>query len=99
MENTTVLNELKETELLKLKQEPGKDILVGSPGITDQLTKLGLIDEYYFLMQPMIAGNGKRFFETIKLDNPIHLCLKETKSFKSGAVALCYRSTNRKGGR
>ena len=95
--NTTVLNELKRAELLKWKQGAGKDILVGSPGITDQLTQLGLIDEYYFLVHPMIAGNGRRFFETTKLDTPIHLSLHDTKSFKSGAIALFYRRINRKG--
>src|SRR5438105_11218614 len=69
--NTTVLNDLNSTGLLKLKQKPGKDILVGSPSIVDQLAQLGLIDDYYFLVHPMISGNGKRFFEARKLNNPI----------------------------
>ena len=90
--DTTVLDHLNVTELLKLKQEPGKDVLVGSPSIVDQLTQLGLIDNYYFLIQPMISGNGKRFFETIKLNQPINLNLLETKFLKSGVAALCYRS-------
>jgi dihydrofolate reductase len=79
-------------ELLKLKEEPGEDIFVGGPGIVDQLTQLGLIDDYYFLVQPIISGNGKRFFDTIKLNRPVNLNLHETKLLKSGVVALCYQS-------
>jgi len=90
--NTTISNDLNLTELLKMKQEPGKDIFVGGPSIVDQLTQHGLIDDYYFLLQPIISGNGKRFFETIKLNRPINLNLHETKFLKSGTVALCYRS-------
>jgi len=93
-ENTTVLNDLNSTELLQLKEKPGKDILVGSPSIVDQLAQLGLIDDYYFLVQPIISGNGKRFFETRKLNNPINLSLQDTKFLKSGVVALCYRRAN-----
>ena len=92
--NTTVLNDLNSTELLKLKEKSGKDILVGSPSIVDQLAQLGLIDDYYFLVQPIISGNGKRFFETTKLNHQINLSLRDTKFLKSDVVALCYRSTN-----
>lgn len=92
--NTTVLNDLNLTGLLKLKQKPGKDILVGSPSIVNQLIELGVIDEYYFLVHPIISGNGKRFFETKKLNKPINLILLDTKILKSGTVALHYRSSN-----
>jgi dihydrofolate reductase len=39
-----------------LKQEPGKDILVGGVDIPSQLTELGLVDEYRFVVAPIIAG-------------------------------------------
>jgi len=91
--NTTVLNDLNPSTLLSLKQQPGKDILVGSPSIVDQLEQLGLIDEYYFLVHPIISGNGKRFFETAKLNNSIHLSLSDTKFLKSGVVVLHYQIT------
>jgi dihydrofolate reductase len=81
-------------EILKLKGQPGKNILVGSPNIISELTKLGLIDEYYFLVQPILAGNGKRFFETINLNKSYNLKLADTKVFKSGTVTLCYKNAN-----
>jgi|SRR4030095_14678644 len=92
--NTTVLNEIKADEILKLKQQDGKDILVGSPSIFNQLAGLGLIDEYYFLVHPLIPGDGKRFFENYKLSKQIKLNLFDTKKFKSGVIALFYRTAN-----
>jgi hypothetical protein len=47
---------------------------------------MNLIDEYWFLVHPLISGNGKRLFETRKLDLPINLSLNATKVLKSGAA-------------
>ena len=90
-ENTTVYKELDPAEILKLKQQPGKNILVGSPSIVDQLISHDLIDEFWFLVQPVISGNGKRFFENEKLSHHLDLVLSGTKFLKSGVVALSYR--------
>lgn len=90
--NTTVLNEINAEEILKLKQKPGKDIHVGSPSIISQLAGLGLIDEYFFVVHPIIAGDGKRFFETNNLSGQVNLSLSDTKVFKSGVIALHYYS-------
>jgi len=68
--NTKLVKEIKRDEVLNLKQKPGKNIIVGSPSIVSTLTQLGLIDEYRFLVHPMIPGNGKRFFENTKMINP-----------------------------
>jgi dihydrofolate reductase len=92
--NTTILNDLNSEEILKLKQTPGKNILVGSPSIISQMAGLELIDEYYFLVHPLIAGRGKRFFETGSLDKYVNLKLNDTKIFKSGAIALQYRTAD-----
>ena len=92
--NTTILRDLDKTQLLQMKAQPGKDILVGSPGIVDQLSKLGLIDEFYYLVQPMIPGNGKRFFESEKLGSPIRLRLLETSTLSSGVVVMRYRKAD-----
>src|SRR4030095_390718 len=89
--NTTILRDLKYEEILKLKQAPGKNILIGSPSIISQMAGLGLTDEYYFVVHPIIAGNGKRFFETHSLEEHVNLKLNDTKIFKSGAIALHYR--------
>jgi dihydrofolate reductase len=77
-------------EILKLKQEAGKDILVGGVDIPSQLMQLGLIDEYRFVVGPTIVGEGRRLFEGVSLPEKLQLKLVETKIFKSGSVALRY---------
>ena len=78
-------------ELLALKQQPGKDILVGSLSIASQLSAQDLIDEYYFVIHPVIAGKGPRLFETLKLQDRLQLEFIDSKTFQSGVVALRYR--------
>jgi dihydrofolate reductase len=77
-------------EILKLKQEPGKDILVGGVDVPSQLIQLGLVDEYRFLIGPTIAGEGRRLLEGVNLADKLQLNLVESKIFKSGCVALRY---------
>ena len=77
-------------EILKLKQEPGKDILVGGVDVPSQLMELGLIDEYRLVVTPIIAGEGRRLFEGVNLPEKLQLKLVESKIFKSGSVALRY---------
>jgi dihydrofolate reductase len=77
-------------EILKLKQEPGKNILVGGVNIPSQLIELGLIDEYRFVVMPIIAGAGRRLMEGVNLPQKLALKLVESKTFKSGSVALRY---------
>src|SRR6266536_2687033 len=51
------------TEVTKLKKQPGQDLLIyGSGDLVDQLTNLGLIDEYRLMLYPIIVGSGKRIF-------------------------------------
>jgi dihydrofolate reductase len=73
-----------------LKQEPGKNILVGGVDIPSQLIELGLVDEYRFVVMPIIAGEGRRLMEGISLPEKLQLKLVESKPFKSGCVALRY---------
>ncbi|MCL9806648.1 dihydrofolate reductase family protein [Flavobacterium amniphilum] len=82
-------NELKE-EVLALKQEEGKDILVGSPSLIIALTQLGLIDEYQLCLHPVIAGGGMPLFKNI--NERVVLSLVKTKTFNSGAIILYYHS-------
>ena len=77
-------------EILKLKQEPGKDILVGGVDIPSQLVELGLVDEYRVVIGPIIAGAGRRLFEGVNLPEKLQLKLVDTKVFESGCVALRY---------
>lgn len=77
-----------EEEVLALKQQPGKDIFVGSPGLIVSLTELHLIDEYQICIHPVIAGKGLPLFKNIS--DRIILKLIKTKTFDGGAVTLYY---------
>ena len=88
--NTRIVRTNLHDEILKLKQEPGKDILVGGVDIPSQLIELGLIDEYRFVVMPIIAGEGRRLFEGVNLPEKCQLQLVESKTLKSGCVALRY---------
>jgi dihydrofolate reductase len=77
-------------EILKLKQEPGKPILVGGVDIPSQLIELGLVDEYRFVVGPIFVGKGRRLLEDVSLPERLQLKLVESKIFKSGYVALRY---------
>ena len=89
-ENTRIVRTNLHDEILKLKQEPGKNILVGGVDIPSQLIKLGLVDEYRFVVMPIIAGEGRRLLEGVNLPEKCQLKLVESKTFKSGCVALRY---------
>jgi dihydrofolate reductase len=88
--NTRIVRTNLRDEILRLKQESGKNILVGGVDIPSQLTELGLIDEYHFVVQPIIAGEGKRLLEGIRLEKRLQLKLVESKTLQSGCVALRY---------
>jgi len=77
-------------EVLKLKQQPGKNILAGGVTIPSQLAELGLIDEYRFVVHPIVAGEGRRLFDGINLQENLQLKLIESTVLKSGAVVLRY---------
>ena len=77
-------------EVLKLKQEQGKNIMTGGVTLASQLAELGLIDEYHFAVHPIIAGEGRRLFEGINLQGKLRLKLVESKIFKSGCMVLRY---------
>jgi dihydrofolate reductase len=77
-------------EILKLKQEQGKNILTGGVSLPSQLIELGLIDEYHFVVHPIVLGEGRRLFEGSSLPERLQLKLVESKIFKSGCVALHY---------
>jgi dihydrofolate reductase len=81
-------------EILELKQQSGKDILVGSRSLIIQLMKLNLIDEYQLCVHPIIAGSGLPLFENI--NDRIIFKLIKTKTFTGGAVTLYYEPTNEK---
>ena len=88
--NTRVVRTNLRDEILKLKQEPGKNILAGGVDIPSQLIELGLVDEYCFVVQPIVAGEGRRLLDRVSLRERSQLKLVESKILKSGCVALHY---------
>src|ERR1700683_4250926 len=88
--NTRIVRTNLHDEMLKLKQEQGTNILVGGVDIPSQLTELGLVDEYRFVVQPIVVGEGRRLLEGVSLPEKLQLNLVETKTFESGCVALRY---------
>lgn len=81
-------NQSLEELVSQLKQQSGKDILVGSRSLIIQLLKLNLIDEFQLCIQPVLAGKGLQLFENIE-DRTL-LKLTNTKTFSGGAVLLYY---------
>src|SRR5260221_107057 len=88
--NTRIVRGNLHDEILKLKQEQGKNILVGGVSIPSQLIELGLVDEYRFVVGPVLAGEGRRLLDGVSLQERLQLKLVESKVFKSGCVALRY---------
>ena len=88
--NTRIVRTDLKDEILKLKQEQGKDILIGGVSVPSQLIELGLIDEYRFVVQPIVVGEGRRLLDDVSLPASLQLELVESKFFKSGSVALRY---------
>lgn len=88
--NTRILRGDLRDEILKLKQAEGKNILVGGVDLPSQLIQLGLVDEYLFMVGPVIAGEGRRLLQGVSLPEKLQLKLVESKPFKSGHVLLRY---------
>ena len=93
-ESANLANRDIEEVVLELKQQSGKDILVGSRSLIIQLMKLNLIDEYQLCVHPVVAGSGLPLFENI--NDRTFLKLIKTKTFSGGALTLYYEPTNEK---
>jgi len=88
-DSAKLANQPIEEMVKELKQQSGKDILVGSRSIIIQLMKLNLIDEYQICVHPVVAGSGLPLFENI--NERTILKLLKTKIFNSGAIILYYK--------
>ena len=86
--NSALKNEIIKEEILQLKNQAGKNILVGSPSLIVALSQLNLIDEYQLAVQPTILGSGLALFKNVR--DRIDLKLLKTKTFGCGAVAHYY---------
>src|SRR6516162_2618180 len=89
--NVTVLHEIQPESVLTLKAQAGGDMaLFGSGTIVQQLTNLGLIDEYRLVINPLILGDGKPLWRDIQQTRKLRLI--RTRVFQNGNVLLCYQS-------
>ena len=89
-DKSVLLREIDPDAIKRWKQEDGKDMLIyGSASIVQQLTNLGLIDEYQLLVHPVVLGGGKALLKDIA--DKHRLKLVSAKPFSSGVVLLTYQ--------
>lgn len=87
--DSAILSDKSPEEMVpELKQQQGRNILVGSRSLILQLMKLNLIDEYQLCVHPVVAGHGLPLFENINESTVLKLI--RTRTFNSGAVTLYY---------
>ncbi|TGO04458.1 dihydrofolate reductase family protein [Serinibacter arcticus] len=72
-----------------LKEQSGVGLWVGGVTLPRALADLGLIDEYVFVVQPVVAGRGPTLLDGLR--DRLQLDLVDRREFRSGAVALTYR--------
>jgi dihydrofolate reductase len=87
--NSRVLHELDPRQMETMKKQPGKDMIIfGSGSIVSQLTQHDLIDEYQFVVCPVLLGSGRPLLNSVSRDSKLHL--SEAKPYPSGDVMLRY---------
>jgi dihydrofolate reductase len=77
-------------EVIQLKDQPGKPLGVGGPTLAASLIRLGLVDEFHLMVNPVILGSGTPLLPD--LDHPLKLKLVQTHTYNSGVVYLHYIS-------
>lgn len=90
--NTRVVKGDAARKLRALKRQPGRGLaILGSGDLVAQVAAAGIIDEYQFVIIPVVVGGGRTLFEGMK--KPLGLELVESRTFKNGRVFLRYRPT------
>ncbi len=88
-ENSRLIKDHIAEEIGKLKQQPGKDLIIfGSSNLAASMIDLGLIDEFRIMVNPVLIGKGKPLFEGVQ--NRVKLKLLNTRVFASGNVLHYY---------
>ena len=91
--NSRVLHEFDPREIETMKKQPGKDMIIfGSGSIVSQLAQYGLIDEYQFVVCPILLGSGRPLLSGVA--KSLRLELLEAKEYQSGDVMLRYVRPN-----
>lgn len=77
-------------EIGSLKRQPGRDMMAwGGAAFAQSLSRLGLVDEYRLILQPVVLGEGLPLFGRSEM--PLRLALVEATPYGSGAVLQIYR--------
>ena len=89
-QNTRIVHDHIAEEIGKLKAQPGKNLLMlGSASTAHTFMRLGLIDEFYINLNPVVLGGGLPLFAD--LQDKLEMELVSAKSYPSGMVGLHYR--------
>lgn len=92
--NTSIIHELKKEDILKLKENAEKDIVIfGGAEIAQSFIKHKLIDEFRLIVNPVVLGKGKPLFDN-NSDQKIHLKLLNCIPNGSGNVIICYHPSD-----
>lgn len=87
--NSRILPTLDTREIEAMKRQPGQDMMIfGSGSVVSQLTEAGLIDEYRFVVSPLLLGDGRSLLGGVS-KRP-RLDLLEARAYPSGNVMLRY---------
>jgi len=88
-QNTKLVKDDLVGEMRKMKNEEGDGMVVfGSGMIVSQLSQAGLVDEYQFIVDPVVLGKGRTMFDGVQ--EKFTLKLKSSRTFVNGNVLLCY---------
>lgn len=86
---SVLINKDVKRKVQSIKKEKGKDIwLFGGAGLTSSLMKLGLVDELFLAVHPVLLGSGKPLFND--LEERINLTLLDSKKYTTGLISLTY---------
>lgn len=87
--NTTIISDALSDNINRLKEPPGKDIIVfGSPTAAHSLMKNDLIDDFWLFLNPVLLGEGIPLFSDV--EDIRKLGLLSSHVFSSGVIALHY---------
>jgi dihydrofolate reductase len=88
-QNTKLIKSDMTGEIKRMKNAEGNDmVILGSGSVVSQLAQAGLIDDYQFVMDPVVLGNGRTMFDG--LSSKLTLKLKKSQAFANGNILLCY---------
>jgi dihydrofolate reductase len=88
-DNIKIISENIVDEVVKLKEQPGKEILIfGSPSVSQLLMQNGLIDSYWIFINPTIFGEGISLFKGSEPKTKLNIVA--TKQFPNGEIGHNY---------